>query len=379
MLPRQKITPEGHWRLGFPVNNSQGLRCGPFIFVSGQVDLDPDGRMVNPGDLQAQASNVVAHIKTVLEAGQAEVDDLVKITAFYVSDGRVDEAGLLDHLAASLGPTRGPGPAISLVPLEGLAYPGMEIEIEAIAMRDLNGPRLPRAAAWDPDCPRLPPPFSQAVRCSEMLFCLFRQLGADLWDVVKTNVFNVEPGTQADWAEPALIRAAHFREPGPAATGISLPRLGRAGARVLNDVIAMRGLDGARLPRSTAWPSGHWDWPVHLPYRHGQRCSDLVFLGGQVSLTPEAEVISPGDMVAQTTRAMTYIGRVLAELGLGFENVVKVNAFYTGDVGEAVLQQNAEVRFSYFQGDPGPTSTGVPVPYLAYENMQIEIDLIAMI
>ncbi len=123
MLPRHAIRPDGHWRLGFSVNNSQGLRCGPFIFVSGQVDLDPDGRMVNPGDLQAQASNVVAHIKTVLEAGQAVVDDLVKITAFYVSDGGVDEAGLLDHLAASLGPTRGPGPVISLVPLEGLAYP----------------------------------------------------------------------------------------------------------------------------------------------------------------------------------------------------------------------------------------------------------------
>ena len=410
MLPRQKITPEGHWRLGFPVNNSQGLRCGPFIFVSGQVDLDPDGRMVNPGDLQAQASNVVALIQTVLEAGQAEVDDLVKITAFYVSDGGVDEAGLLDHLAASLGPTRGPGPAISLVPLEGLAYPGMEIEIEAIAMRDLNGPRLPRAAAWDPDCPRLPPPFSQALRCGEMIFSsgmtavdgtgeiaapgdlaaqsrlvlpkidgLFRQLGADLWDAVKTNVFNVEPGTQADWAEPALIRAAHFREPGPAATGISLPRLGPDGAMVLNDVIAMRGRDGARLPRSHAWPSGHWDWPVHLPYRHGLRCGDLVFLGGQVSLTPEAEVIDPADMVGQTTRAMTYIGRVLGELGLGFKNVVKVNAFYAGDVGEAVLQQNAEVRFSYFQQDPGPASTGVPVPYLAYENMQIEIDLIAIV
>jgi len=52
------------------------------------------------------------------------------------------------------------------------------------------------------------------------------------------------------------------------------------GAMVLNAVIAMRGLDAARLPRRTAWPSGHWDWPVHLPYRHGLICGDLVFLGG---------------------------------------------------------------------------------------------------
>jgi enamine deaminase RidA (YjgF/YER057c/UK114 family) len=410
MLPRQAIRPDGHWRLGFAVNNSQGLRCGPFVFVAGQVDLDAETRMVNPGNLMAQATNAVAHVRTVLAGGGAEADDLVKLTVFYANDGGVDEADLLDHLAACLGPMSGPGPAITLVPLAGLAYPGMEIEIEAIAMRDPNGPRLPRAAAWDPTCPRLPPPFSQALRCGEMLFSsgmtavdgqgkiavpgdlaaqsrlvlpkvdgLFRQLGADLWDTVKTNIFKVEPGTQADWAEPALIRAAHYREPGPAATGISLPRLSPEGAMVVNDVIAMRGLDGARLPRSHAWPSGHWDWPVHLPYRHGLRCGDLVFLGGQVSLAPDARVRDPGDIVAQTTRAMNNIGRVLADLGLGFENVVKVNAFYAGTIGEETLRQNAEVRFSYFEREPGPVSTGVPVPYLAYEDMVIEIDAVAMV
>ena len=98
MLPRQKIAPEGHWRLGFSVNNSQGVRCGPFLFVSGQVDLDPEGRMVNLGDLRAQATNCIAHIGSVLEAGGADADDLVKLTAYYVSDGGVDESGLREHL-----------------------------------------------------------------------------------------------------------------------------------------------------------------------------------------------------------------------------------------------------------------------------------------
>ena len=59
--------------------------------------------------------------------------------------------------------------------------------------------------------------------------------------------------------------------------------------------------------------------------------------------------------------------------------MVKVNAFYAGDVGEAELKRNADVRFSFFQQDPGPASTGVPVPYLAYEEMVVEIDLIAMV
>jgi enamine deaminase RidA (YjgF/YER057c/UK114 family) len=409
MLPRQSIRPEGHWHVGLDVNASQGLRCGPLIFVGGQVDLDPDARMLNPGDLSAQTARCLDHIRTVLAEADATADDLVKMTAFYVNDGQLDEADLLDRLAACLGPLDGPGPAVTLIPLDGLAFPGMEIEIEAIAMRDINGPRLPRAAAWDPDCPRLPPPFSQAIRCGEMLFTsgmtavdgqgriaapgdlsgqsrlvlpkidgLLRQLGADLWDAVKTNVFNVEPGTHEDWAGPALIRAAKFREPGPAATGISLPRLRPEGIMVRNDVIAMRGADGGRLPRTHAWPTDHWDWPVHLPYRHGVRCGDLVFLGGQVSLAPDARVIDPGDMAAQTKRAMDYIGRVLADLGLGFEHVVKVNSFYVGGVGQDQLRENAQVRFSYFRDGPGPTSTGVPVPSLASQDMLIEIDIVAM-
>ncbi len=147
---------------------------------------------------------------------------------------------------------------------------------------------------------------------------------------------------------------------------------------VRNDVIAMRGADGARLPRGHAWPAGHWDWPVHLPYRHGVRCGDLVFLGGQVSLAPDARVIDPGDMVAQTKRSMENIGRVLGELGLDFANVVKLNTFYSGAVGKDALKENAEVRFPFFTEKPGPTSTGVPVPYLADRDMMIEIDIVAM-
>ncbi len=410
MLPRRAIRPDGHWRVGIAAHKSHGLQCGPLVFVGGQVDLDENAQMQNAGDLGKQASNSIAHMKTVLAAVGADAGDLVKLTVFYVSDGGIDENGVLDHLAACLGPLDGPGPVITLVPLEALAFPGMEIEIEAIAMREQNGARLSRAAAWDPDCPRLPPPFSQALRCGEMLFSsgitavdgggriaaagdlagqsrlvlpkvdrLFRQLGADLWDAVKTNVFNVEGGSKEDWAAPALIRAGFYREPGPAATGIPLPRLWPEGVMVRNDVIAMRGLDGARLPRSHVWPTDHWDWPVHLPYRHGLRCGDLVFLGGQVSLAPDAQVLDPGAMVPQTQRSMDFIGRVLAELGLGFEQVVKVNAFYTGSAGQDALRENAEVRFSYFPHDPGPVSTGVPVPYLAYEDMLIEIDVVAMV
>jgi enamine deaminase RidA (YjgF/YER057c/UK114 family) len=409
MLPRRYISPPGHWRLGLKsTNNSQGIVCNKMIFVAGQVDLDEHTQVRHPGSLTAQVTGAMEYVGRVLAAAGADMADLVKLTIFYVSDGGVDEDDLLRHLAVCLGATAGPGPAVTAVPVPNLAYPGMLIEIEGIAMRDPNGQCLARASAWSPDCPSLPPPFSQALRCEEMIFTssvsardgqgkvahpgdiaaqsyvmlrrlngLLGQLGADLDDVVKINLFNVDGGTKASWAEPALIRASHYREPGPVATGLSFPRLWPAGVMTKNDVIAMRGVDGSRLPRSHVWPDGHWDWTVHLPYRHGLRCGDLVFLGGQVPLAPDAAVLAPGDMVAQTRISMDYIGRILGELGLGFGHVVKVNSFYVGDVGEEVLRPNAETRFSYFPAN-GPTSTGVPVPNLAYEGMLTEIDIVAM-
>lgn len=410
MLPRHASVPDDFWSIGLPFNHSHCVTCGSMLFLGGQVDFDTAGNQLNPGDLRTQAVRCMAHIGEVLESAGATLSDLVKLSVYYNSDGTVDESALLDDLAGCLADFEGPGPVVTLIPLEKLSFEGMEIEIDGIAMRDPNGQRLARTAAWDPDCPKLPSPFSQALRCGEMLFTsgitaidgsghlrepgnltaqsrivlpkiggLLHQLGGDLNDVVKTNVFNVEPGSAEDWRTPALTRAGFYREPGPAATGISLPRLWPKGVMLCNDVVAMRSIDGPRLQRHHVWPTGHWDWPVHLPYRHGVRCGDLVFLGGQVALAPNGDVLTSGDMVAQTTVAMDFIGAVLDDFGLTFDNVIKVNAFYVGSAGPEELAQNGLVRFSYFTGTPGPASTGVPVRYLAYEGMMIEIDIVAMV
>lgn len=410
MLPRFHIRREGHRPAGLAAaNDSQALRCNKHVFVAGQADLDEEARVRHPGDLAGQARGAMGHVAAALEGAAADLADVVKLTVFHVPHGAMDEEGLLAVLASCLGDPALPGPAVTLVPLPCLARPDMLIEIEGWAMRGLNGERLARQAAWRADGPRLPRPFSQAVRCEEMIFTsgvtcvneegavlypgslyeqsrvvlpkldrLLRQLGAGLADVVKANIFNVEPGTKEDWRAPALLRASHYPEPGPAATGISLPKGGREGVMIVNDVIAMRNVDGSAMARIAVWPDDHWDWTVHMPYRHGLKCGDLVFLGGQVPLGADASLRHPGDMAGQTKLAMDYIGRVLAELGMSFTNVVKVNAFYAAPCGEEHLKPNAETRFGYFPAK-GPVSTAVPVPWLAYEGMLTEIDIVAMV
>ena len=60
-----------------------------------------------------------------------------------------------------------------------------------------------------------------------------------------------------------------------------------------------------------------------------------------------------------------------------FDDVIKVMAVYHGDCGEQALNANLPVRASYFT-NPGPATTGVPLPALAYDGMMIEIDIDAM-
>jgi enamine deaminase RidA (YjgF/YER057c/UK114 family) len=171
--------------------------------------------------------------------------------------------------------------------------------------------------------------------------------------------------------------ADRFKEPGPAATGIPLPRHARPDELIKLDIVAMLGQDGAHLERQHIWPSGHWDWPVHLPYKHGLKCGNMIFIGGQVPLDGKGEVIKAGQAAAQTRMSLEYISKVLSGFGLGMDSVVKVLTLYSGSGKHDELHTNLEIRSAAFT-DPGPATTGIPVPCLAYEQMTIEIEVIAM-
>ena len=116
---------------------------------------------------------------------------------------------------------------------------------------------------------------------------------------------------------------------------------------------------------------------MHLPYKHGLKCGEMIFLGGQVSLDKRGVAVHPGDLSAQTHQAMAHIKTVLEALGAGFDDVCKVTTLYSGDCGADALHANLPIRSSYFT-DPGPATTGIPLPQLAYDQMMIEIEIFAM-
>lgn len=62
---------------------SQAIRAGQFLFLSGQIPLDPQsGEMVGGDDVAAQTAQVMHNLAAVLRAGGAGFDSVVKSTIF---------------------------------------------------------------------------------------------------------------------------------------------------------------------------------------------------------------------------------------------------------------------------------------------------------
>ncbi len=67
---------------------SQAVRAGNFVFLSGQIPLDPtSGEMVGGDDVEAQTTQVMKNLKAVLEAAGAGFAKVVKTTIFLTDLG----------------------------------------------------------------------------------------------------------------------------------------------------------------------------------------------------------------------------------------------------------------------------------------------------
>ena len=61
---------------------SQAVRSGNFLFMSGQIPLDPATMEVVEGDFAARAHRVFQNLQAVAEAAGASLDQAVKLTIF---------------------------------------------------------------------------------------------------------------------------------------------------------------------------------------------------------------------------------------------------------------------------------------------------------
>jgi 2-iminobutanoate/2-iminopropanoate deaminase len=61
---------------------SQAVRANGFVFLSGQIPIDPKTQQVVEGDAAAQTERVLENLKAVVEAAGSSIQRVVKTTVF---------------------------------------------------------------------------------------------------------------------------------------------------------------------------------------------------------------------------------------------------------------------------------------------------------
>ncbi len=109
---------------------SQAIESDGWIFVSGQIPLEPETNALVDGEIEAQTARVLANLRAVLAAAGASLDDVVRTTIYLV------DLGLFPRVNAVYGEhfTRDPQPARATVQVAALPL-GAAVEIDAIARR----------------------------------------------------------------------------------------------------------------------------------------------------------------------------------------------------------------------------------------------------
>ncbi len=101
------------------------------VFIAGQIDCDRDGRVRNPGDLEAQLKGTLDNLDIALRAQGATMHDLVKVNVYIVGLQPAQTPKIRDIRAAYFNAEK--PPAVTLVGIERLSMDGLLVEIEGIA------------------------------------------------------------------------------------------------------------------------------------------------------------------------------------------------------------------------------------------------------
>jgi 2-iminobutanoate/2-iminopropanoate deaminase len=109
---------------------SQAIRAGDFLFLSGQIPLDPaTGEMVGGQDVRAQTERVMENLRGVLAAARLDFAHVVKAT-IYVTD--LGDFAAVNEIYGKRFEGLAP-PARATVQVAALPR-GAKVEIEMIAI-----------------------------------------------------------------------------------------------------------------------------------------------------------------------------------------------------------------------------------------------------
>ena len=106
---------------------SQAIKAGPFLFLSGQIPLDPVTGQMETGDIEKQTRRVLDNLTAVMQTAGGGLKNIIKTTLFIKN---MEEFPLINKTYESYFQEN--PPARSTVEVSKLPR-GAGIEIEAIA------------------------------------------------------------------------------------------------------------------------------------------------------------------------------------------------------------------------------------------------------
>ena len=107
---------------------SQAIKAGGFVFVSGQIPLDPKTGELVAGGIGEQTERVFKNLAAVLEASGSSLDQVVKTTVFLAD---MKEFAVMNDVYARFFSSA--PPARATVAAAGLPR-DVRVEIEAVAL-----------------------------------------------------------------------------------------------------------------------------------------------------------------------------------------------------------------------------------------------------
>jgi reactive intermediate/imine deaminase len=124
-------------------------------------------------------------------------------------------------------------------------------------------------------------------------------------------------------------------------------------------------------PETVAPPIGSYSHAVRVETDDGT----WIYVSGQLALDADGHLVGPGDLGTQTEQVFENVDRVLRANGATFEDVVKIQTYFTTLEG---LAESREVRARFLPAEP-PASTAVRITELLVPDALIEVDVVAAV
>ncbi len=109
------------------------------------------------------------------------------------------------------------------------------------------------------------------------------------------------------------------------------------------------------------------------PYSQGIAAGSLVITSGQLPVDPATGAFAEGGIAGQTRQSLENVKAILAQAGLGMEDIIKTTVFLK-DMNDFAAMNEAYAAF--FPSDP-PARSAVEVARLP-KDARIEIEVIAV-